>query len=86
MKILANMLLAVLISVSADPICDLISATNIKSISGYHSWSCSTTGCVGWPGLTCIGANKVLSIDLANVGLSGTLCYFAGTSLLILCM
>ena len=60
-------------------VCGLIAATNINIISGYSQWSCSTLGdtqsnpCASpiWSGVTCSG-NNVVSINLYNVGLSGS--------------
>ena len=66
--------------VKADPMCDIIAATNIQSISGYSQWSCTTGGftstapCTSpvWNGLVCTG-NNVVSITLNNFGLTGIL-------------
>ena len=58
-------------------LCGFVAATNIQSISGYSSWSCSTAGYVNsnpcsplWPGITCVG-NAVTGISLTGLSLSG---------------
>ena len=64
--------------IAADPLCDIISASNIRTISGYSQWSCTTAGvastgyCVVpvWTGLICTGAT-VVSINISNIGIAG---------------
>ena len=59
----------------ANPLCDIISATNVVDI--YTEWICDTASvpesnsCL-WSGVHCIN-NTVIIIDLAEISLAGTL-------------
>ena len=64
--------------VKADPMCDIIAATNIQSISGYSQWSCTTAGVTStapctsplWNGIACTG-NSIIVVSISNNGLTG---------------
>ena len=61
--------------VNADPLCDIVSATNIQSAVGHSQWSCSSVGVTStspctWPGIICI-SGSVVSINVAGIGLTG---------------
>ena len=56
--------------IHADPLCDLIAATNIQSYSYFNQWSCTNAGVTStppctapWTGLSCSGS----TIDLITV-------------------
>ena len=65
------------ITISIDPICDLIAAMDVASKSGYSMWTCTNAGATttnpctsGWNGMSCSGFN-VLVIALNNLGITG---------------
>ena len=77
-------LLVVLLSVfeicsssQRDPICDLISATNVANITDYLNWECNSTGfpvtnsCT-WNGTVCHN-DLITELSLISIGLDGTL-------------
>ena len=76
--VMLSMMTHNILQVKADPMCDIIAATNIQSISGYSQWSCTTGGvttttpCTSpvWNGLTCSGTT-IISIYLGTIGLTG---------------
>ena len=63
---------------AADPLCDIIAATNIQSIPGYSQWSCtaggvaSTPPCIAplWAGISCSGIN-LENIAIGAIGMTG---------------
>ena len=61
--------------IQADPICDIIAATNIQS--KQSQWSCTTAGVTStppcaapWSGVTCSGST-VITINLDSSGITG---------------
>ena len=76
LKVLALWMFCILCCVvQADPMCDIIAATNIQSQKSQ--WSCTTLGATSttpctapWSGLTCTGST-VVKINLNNFGLTG---------------
>ena len=72
------MLRNMLVVNATDPLCDIIAATNIQSISGYSQWSCTTAGVTStapctsplWNGIACTG-NSIIVVSISNNGLTG---------------
>ena len=69
-------------TVQADPLCDIIAATNLQSKASYSQWSCSASGTTStspcsspvWTGLTCSGST-ILSLNLNSAGITGNKIY-----------
>ena len=74
--LLVLMVMCLIPAVKADPICDIIAATNIESV--FTQWSCTTNGttstdpCMSpvWDGVTCTGDN-IVAIAMDNSSLTG---------------
>ena len=68
-----------LVVVKADPLCDIVAATNIQSFRSL--WSCTTAGVAStppctppvWTGITCTGGT-VTMINFVSVGITGNMC------------
>ena len=77
-KYLIVLLLLLCGVIKPDPMCGIIAATNIQSISAYSQWSCTTAGvtttsaCLPWSGVTC-NAGNVVSISIPSIGLTGNI-------------
>ena len=76
--------------IKADPMCDIIGATNIQTIQ--NQWSCTTTGATttnpcttSWSGVGCSGSN-IVSINIDSFGVSGMNMQYLSGCLKIICI
>ena len=76
----ATVLLMIILVVNSDPLCDLIAATNIQSVSSL--WSCDSAGnsllsssCYSTTVWSCSG-NNVVSLNFNNFDITGKFLVF----------